>query len=67
MQLSMTFLGFVAVALPLFQVVQGAPAAAALDAATLQQNGQNAQTMNAQFQSLSAKDSCTSKSRSHLV
>lgn len=61
MQLSVTLLGLVAAFSPLLQVVQSAPAAA-LDAATLLQNGQDAQTLNQEFKSLKASDPCESMS-----
>lgn len=64
MQLSATLLGFILAFSPIVQVVQGAPATskAVADNATLQQNAQDAQTLNEQFKSLKATDACQGSS-----
>ncbi|KAI0790537.1 hypothetical protein C8Q75DRAFT_806441 [Abortiporus biennis] len=51
---------FVAVAILSLRQVLGAPTPSALDAATLQQNGLDAQTLNAEFSQIKSSDPCDS-------
>jgi hypothetical protein len=58
----MVHLAMLIIALFASQLAQSAPTTP-LDAATLLQNGQAAQTLNSEFQTLNATDPCTSESQ----